>query len=101
MQVEQAGCFCAGVESDAAGPSAPGNDWGRAPRRIPVYESARQNIVGILYVKDLVLVDPDDETELAAVLSFRWGCMYHASLSLVLLLTCTPCYPLSCVQASP
>ena len=39
--------------------------------RIPVYESARQNILGILYVKDLILVDPDDETELSAVLAFR------------------------------
>ena len=39
--------------------------------RIPVYESSRQNIKGILYVKDLILVDPDDETELSAVLAFR------------------------------
>jgi metal transporter CNNM len=39
--------------------------------RIPVYESSRHNIVGILYVKDLILVDPDDETELSAVLAFR------------------------------
>ena len=36
-----------------------------------MYESSRQNIVGILYVKDLILVDPDDETELSAVLAFR------------------------------
>ncbi|EIE23075.1 DUF21-domain-containing protein, partial [Coccomyxa subellipsoidea C-169] len=39
--------------------------------RIPVYESSRHNIKGILYVKDLILVDPDDETELGAVLAFR------------------------------
>lgn len=39
--------------------------------RIPVYESSRQNIKGILYAKDLILVDPDDETELSAVLAFR------------------------------
>ncbi|KAK9793438.1 hypothetical protein WJX73_001824 [Symbiochloris irregularis] len=39
--------------------------------RIPVYEGNRHNIVGILYVKDLILVDPDDEIELSAVLSFR------------------------------
>ncbi len=39
--------------------------------RIPVYEASRQNIKGILYVKDLILVDPDDETELSAVLAFR------------------------------
>jgi Mg2+/Co2+ transporter CorC len=39
--------------------------------RIPVYEGARSNIMGILYVKDLILVDPDDEAELSAVLGFR------------------------------
>ena len=39
--------------------------------RIPVYVGARTAIVGILYVKDLILVDPDDETELGAVLAFR------------------------------
>ena len=39
--------------------------------RIPVYEGTRQNIVGILYVKDLILIDPDDEVEISAVLSFR------------------------------
>jgi metal transporter CNNM len=40
--------------------------------RVPVYEGeSRQNIVGILYSKDLILVDPDDEIEIAAVLSLR------------------------------
>ena len=39
--------------------------------RIPVYEDSRDNIVGILYAKDLILVDPDDGVEINAVLSFR------------------------------
>ena len=39
--------------------------------RIPVYDESRDNIVGILYAKDLILVDPDDEVEISAVLSFR------------------------------
>lgn len=39
--------------------------------RIPVYSGVRQNICGILYVKDLILIDPDDETELGSVLAFR------------------------------
>lgn len=32
--------------------------------RIPVYEEDRANIVGLLYVKDLIFVDPSDETPL-------------------------------------
>jgi len=39
--------------------------------RIPVYEGHRQNIVGILYVKDLILVDPDDEMEVRTIISFN------------------------------
>ena len=30
--------------------------------RIPVYEKDRHDIIGILLVKDLIFVDPDDET---------------------------------------
>ena len=41
--------------------------------RIPVYEDDRQNIVGVLYAKDLILVDPDDGLEINAVVSFRCG----------------------------
>ena len=41
--------------------------------RIPVYEGTRSNIVGILFTKDLILIDPDDEIELAALLSFHGG----------------------------
>jgi metal transporter CNNM len=39
--------------------------------RIPVYEIDRQNIIGILFTKDLILIDPDDEVEIAAVISFH------------------------------
>jgi len=39
--------------------------------RIPVYEDYKQNVVGILYVKDLILVDPDDEIEVRTIISFN------------------------------
>lgn len=39
--------------------------------RVPVFDGERQNIIGILYSKDLILVDPDDEIEIGAVLSLR------------------------------
>ena len=38
--------------------------------RIPVYEGSRDCIVGILYVKDLTLIDPDDATPLKSMLKF-------------------------------
>lgn len=39
--------------------------------RIPVFEGERQNIVAVLYAKDLILLDPDDSIEIGTVLSFR------------------------------
>ena len=39
--------------------------------RIPVYEHSREYIKGILYVKDLILIDPDDEITLEAIVTFR------------------------------
>ena len=39
--------------------------------RIPVFSEYRQNIVGVLFAKDLILVDPDDCIQVATVLSFR------------------------------
>ena len=39
--------------------------------RIPVYEHSREHIKGILYVKDLILIDPDDEITLEAIITFR------------------------------
>lgn len=38
--------------------------------RIPVYEDNRFDIVGVLFVKDLAFVDPDDCTPLKTVLKF-------------------------------
>lgn len=38
--------------------------------RIPVYEDERFNIIGLLFVKDLAFVDPDDCTPLKTVLKF-------------------------------
>jgi len=38
--------------------------------RIPVYEGNKQTVVGLLYVRDLAFVDPDDETPVTNVLKF-------------------------------
>ncbi|KPP60523.1 hypothetical protein Z043_121473, partial [Scleropages formosus] len=38
--------------------------------RIPVYENERENIVDILFVKDLAFVDPDDCTPLKTITQF-------------------------------
>ena len=38
--------------------------------RIPVYESSKQNIVGLLYVRDLAFVDPDDHIAIQKHLEF-------------------------------
>jgi len=38
--------------------------------RIPVYENHENNIVGILYMKELVFVDPDDRTSLKTIVNF-------------------------------
>ncbi|EDO48694.1 predicted protein [Nematostella vectensis] len=38
--------------------------------RIPVYEDERHNVVGLLFVKDLAFVDPDDCTPLQTVIKF-------------------------------
>lgn len=39
--------------------------------RVPVYENKRQNVLGVLFTKDLILVDADDEIEVRAVLAFH------------------------------
>ena len=38
--------------------------------RIPVFEGDENNIVGLLFVKDLAFVDPDDELPLESVIKF-------------------------------
>ena len=38
--------------------------------RVPVYKDDRQHIVGMLFVKDLAFIDPDDNTPLETVLRF-------------------------------
>lgn len=37
--------------------------------RVPVFRGERQNIVGLLFVKDLIFVDPEDETPIASLIS--------------------------------
>lgn len=40
--------------------------------RVPVYEGgSRDRVNNMLFVKDLILVDPDDEIEVQTVVSFR------------------------------
>jgi CBS domain containing-hemolysin-like protein len=38
--------------------------------RIPVYEGSRRNIVGVLFTKDLILLDPEDSVPIKTVLLF-------------------------------
>ena len=38
--------------------------------RIPVYHNREDNIVGIVFTKDLILVDPNDEIPVASILPF-------------------------------
>ena len=38
--------------------------------RIPVFEGDPRNIVGLLFVKDLAFVDPDDKLPLESVIKF-------------------------------
>lgn len=44
--------------------------------RIPVYEGTRKNIVTVLFIKDLALVDPDDNTPLKTLCQFYQNACY-------------------------
>lgn len=44
--------------------------------RIPVFEDRRTNIVTMLYIKDLALVDPDDNTPLKTLCQFYQNACY-------------------------
>lgn len=44
--------------------------FSRGHSRIPVYTDERENITGVLYMKELAFVDPDDCTELSTIVKF-------------------------------
>jgi len=46
--------------------------------RIPVYEDQRTNITGMLFVRDLAFVDPDDNSPLKTIINF-----YHREVKFV------------------
>jgi len=45
--------------------------------RIPVYQDRKDRIVGIVYAKDLILVDPNDEIPVASILPFCSRALHH------------------------
>ena len=53
-----------------------------------MYSGVRQNICAILLVKDLILIDPDDETELSSVLAFRSVFILYMSAKVFMICTC-------------
>lgn len=48
--------------------------------RIPVYDGtvSKDRVISVLYVKDLILVDPDDEIEVQTVVSFRYRLSFNS-----------------------
>ena len=60
--------------------------------RIPVYEGRRQNVVGMLHAKDLILLDPHDRVSVRAVVTYHSrslrtcdkGCPLQVALSYML-----------------
>ena len=47
--------------------------------RVPVYSGERENIVGVLFVKSLVMLDPDDNTPIRDI--YRVGSFLTSSTS--------------------
>lgn len=45
--------------------------------RIPVYDSERKNIVGLLHSKDLTFIDPDDKKPLKTIIEFYKHPLIH------------------------
>ena len=45
--------------------------------RIPVYQDRKDRIVGVVFAKDLVLVDPNDEIPVASILPFCSRALHH------------------------
>ena len=45
--------------------------------RIPVYETERSNIQNVLLTKDLMFVDPDDNTPLSTVCEFYQNTVFN------------------------
>lgn len=39
--------------------------------RIPIFEGSENNIIGILFTKDLILINPDDKIEVKSLLAFH------------------------------
>lgn len=45
--------------------------------RIPIFEGERSNIVGILYTKDLAILDPEDKLNMKTLINlFNFPCTY-------------------------
>lgn len=44
--------------------------WEEGHSRVPVYQKEKNNIIGLLFAKDLLLISPDDELPLSTVLNF-------------------------------
>jgi len=49
--------------------------------RIPVYQDRRDRIVGVVFAKDLILVDPNDEIPVASILPFCSRALHHVPRS--------------------